>query len=128
MANTKDVERIVLPDSGWWDLNSNPDWNTIKAFRAKLTALGDIDDAGAEIIDMALVEFTDGWSFPEPVTLEAIGTRRASDLIPVMEVVSEKLVPLLQALGESFARKQRPNASSEPSEVEASPENMKTSS
>ena len=90
------VTRVQLADDNWWDILTKPKWKHMRDFRAALRK----DDTDTDILaDIALANFTVGWSYAESVTVDAIGEREIEDLMKVLPVVVEKLLPLLSPEG-----------------------------
>ena len=87
---------MELADDNWWDILTKPRWKHMKEFRAALKKEDADDDS---LADIALAHFTVGWSYAESVTVDAIGEREIEDLMKVLPVVVEKLLPLLSPEG-----------------------------
>ena len=76
---------MELPSGGWWDIYLRPTWAHLSGW----------SDAGADLVDRALVSLTAGWSFSEPAIVEAIATRDPEDLIAVLEAFKRCVAPYL---------------------------------
>jgi len=87
------MKRLDLPSGNWWELVDMPLW---KHFRA-LEGLGNL-----AAIDALLVSITVAWSFPEEVSIEALGEREARDMIPVLQYLQEHVLPFAQTIGQSL--------------------------
>jgi hypothetical protein len=80
-----DAYRVELPSGGWWDISVRPAW----------AHLSEWSDAGNDLVDRALVSLTAGWSFSEPVSVEAIAALDPEDLIAVLEAFKRRAAPYL---------------------------------
>ena len=105
MAET--VRRVALPSGGWWDVETRP---PVRAMQRLQNVNEGVVDATYE----ALVVFTRAWSFPEPVSAEAIQDRRFDDFMSVVKVFEEEVAPFLA----QYMPKPKPSSSSPPSSGE----------
>ena len=92
------VKRFELPSGGWWELIVRPTWGDMKPITAKLRS-AQMDGAEQEDqLDVIIAALTTAWSFDEDVEADTIANRQMADLIPVMKVVVDEIVPLFQTL------------------------------
>ncbi len=69
--------RLALPGGGWWDLSLQPLWKHVKLWKG-----------GDEcLVETAILHLTLGWSFDEPITVDALKARDPDDLACVVEAI-----------------------------------------
>ena len=102
------VERVELSEGEWWDIETRPTWGMMKSIRGVLFPDGEpaeIDGTSVRVPDALdasehiLMAFSTGWSFDGEITVATISDRAIDELIPVLQLANEKLVPLFEALG-----------------------------
>ena len=64
--------------------------------RPSWSELSELGDAGQDLVERALATLTAGWSFPEDVSLRAVASRDASDLIAVLEAFQRQVAPHME--------------------------------
>lgn len=105
------LETLELPSGGTWTIIVRPKGKHLSRLQSISPAqipddgleaeegTGNPQADGMEATFRGLAALTERWSFPEEVSVEAIGERDLEDLITVLEVVNRRVLPLFARLG-----------------------------
>ena len=91
------IERIELPDGEWWELIVRPTWGELKAISKKVAAAQEKDSL--DQVDVLLVASTKAWSRKRKISVAALQDVDGLAMVPVLEVVNQKILPLYEAMG-----------------------------
>ena len=93
------VQRIELPDDQWWELDLDPKWGKVKELLAAIANEGEIPNQSE--IDFTMIALTTAWSFEAEPSLGALEELRAAYVLPVLQEVMDKILPLFEVMGAS---------------------------
>ena len=102
-----EIVRLDLPSGNWWDVEVQPRWGEMMQIRREMVRIADADGADEEALTAIMAALTRGWSYRNgsedtvlPISIDSVNEMDLGDAAEVMHLVSERVLPLLSAVGE----------------------------
>ena len=100
-----EIVRLDLPSGNWWEVEVQPRWGEMMKIRREMVRIAEAEGEDEEALTAIMSSLTHDWSYqngagPLPISIDAVNDMDLGDAAEVMHLVSERVLPLLSAVGE----------------------------
>jgi len=100
-----EIIRLDLPSGNWWEVEVQPRWGEMMHIRREMVRITESEGEDEEALTAIMAALTRAWSYqngagPLEISIDAVNDMDLGDAAEVMHLVSERVLPLLAAVGD----------------------------